>query len=139
MAGEKAVHPSPEHHSLADLGAVIRQKPAVVKHPITSQLGREKRLQLWKYCLEIQENKRRKERRGKGKLAVKFIVLPISTDSSCWERTLVQLSSCSSVALSRTLQKAVRVNPCLDWKSGLCWTAWWSPLSCHYHLSLTVC
>ena len=65
------------------------------------------------------EKKVRKEERGKGKLVVKFIVLPVtSAESGCWERALVQLSSCCSIALSRKLQKGVRVNPCLGWKSG---------------------
>lgn len=85
------MHPSPEHHSWPDLEEVIRQKPAMVKHPIISQLGGKEAA-----TVEILswENKMRKERRGKGKLAVKFIVLPItSTENSCWKRTQVQLSS----------------------------------------------
>lgn len=64
LAGEKAVPPSPEHHSWADLEAVIKQKPAMVKHPITSQLGGEKRRQLWKYCLGKTRGGKRGEGRG---------------------------------------------------------------------------
>lgn len=60
----------------------------------------------------------RKEERGEGKLVVKSMVLPVtSTERGCWERALVQLSSCCSVALSGKLQKGVSESPRLGWKS----------------------
>lgn len=54
------MHPSPEHHSQADLGAVIRQKPAVVKHPMTSQLGGERGCNCGKTVLVKQDEEREK-------------------------------------------------------------------------------
>lgn len=116
-AGRGISSASPEHYSLASHGAAVRYKPCHGKtlHHISAR----RRKEAVSVEMLIWEKKMRKEERGEGKLVVKSVVLPVtSMESSCWERAMVWLSSCCSVALSGKLQMDISMNPHLGRKSG---------------------
>lgn len=95
---------SPECHSLARHGAAVRHKSC--RGSMLHRIPPGRREEAARVEMLIWKKKMRKEERGKGKLVVKLVVLPVTgTESGCWERALVRLSSCCSVSPVREAAK----------------------------------